>query len=462
MDVSKKVPVKHVTLFSNGVSIVERQGSLPVKEGILYSLDLDLDDLNNVLRTIMVIDLDGGAVKKIQYEISGDGFGPTDSGLQIDSNKALTSIIKGSVNEETKIVTKKGEEITGRILGSETNGHLIITNDSVERTDELILLTEEGSIIRLPMNEVDQIIPSKNVIKKIRQSQTPNKAKATIGWELDPGSDGKENHNLIIRYLQRLEKWDMIYHIHELNGKFILYGFGVLTNPTTEDWKDVSIDLELATAPESQTQIYPSKINIKEANKAETPLTKQNLISYKYNISEPLNIPKMSSVLIPIIQETVEGIREYFWNTSESKPTLFLKITNTKDLAWAPGSVVYWEKAQFTSEGRIEFTPVNEETRIRIGYTNDLIVKKEQEKVELNEKETSEGYTKKYVTKFRVENTRPEPVILWVKDKPPEDTKPEIINATHSPKKDTEDHPIWLLSLNPKEKKEVSIEYAYK
>ncbi len=462
MDVSKKIPVKHVTLFSNGISIIERQGSVPVKEGILYTLDFDLNDLNNVLRTILVIDADGGAVKKIQYEIPENGFEILGDRFRINHDKALSSIIEGSINEETTIITKSGEEITGRILGSETNGHLIITNDSVERTDELILLNEENKIIRLPLKDVDQIIPNKNVIKKIRRSQTPNKAEATIGWELDPGNEGKETHDLTIRYLQKLESWDMIYHIHELNGKFILYGWGVIRNPTEEDWKDVSVDLEVGTAPESKIQIYKPKVDNTEVNPTENMLVRQKAVSYQYHISEPLTIPKISSVLVPIIQETIEGTREYFWNTSESKPILFLKITNNQDLAWGPGSVVYWEKAQFTSEGKIEFTPINEEARIKIGHTFDVNVTKEQEKIEYDGEEASEDSARSYLTKFKLENLKTEPVILWINDKAPENSQPEIINATHNPKKDIEGNFIWLTTLGPREKNEISFAYAYK
>lgn len=462
MDVSKKIPVKHVTLFSNGISIIERQGSVPVKEGILYTLDFDMNDLNNVLRTILVIDADGGAVKKIQYEIPENGFEILGDRFKINSEKAFSSIIEGSINEETTIITNSRKEITGRILGTQTDGHLIITNDSVERTDELILLNGENMIVRLPLKDIDQIIPNKNVIKKIRQSQTQNKAEATIGWELDPGKNGKETHDLTIRYLQKLERWDMIYHIHELNGKFILYGWGVIRNPTEEDWKEVSVDLEVGTAPESKIQIIKPVIENTEVNPTENMLLRQKALAYQYHISEPLTIPKISSVLVPIIQETIEATREYFWNTSESKPILFLKITNNQDLAWGPGSVVYWEKAQFTSEGKIEFTPVNEEARIKIGHTSDVNVKKEQEKIEYNEEERSGNFARSYTTKFKLENFKTEPVILWINDKAPENSHPEIINATHNPKKDFEGNFIWLTTLAPKEKTEISFVYAYK
>nr|MDO8089699.1 DUF4139 domain-containing protein [Candidatus Sigynarchaeota archaeon] len=462
MDVSKKIPVKHVTLFSNGVSIVERQGSVPVKEGIIYSLDFDLNDLDNVLKTMLVIDADGGAVKKIQYELPESELGISGNGFRIDPNKALTSIIECSINEETTIVTSSGEEITGRILGSETNGHLIIADASVERTDELILINGENKIIRLPINEIEQLYPHKNVIKKIRSSnQTRSKAKATIGWELDPGKDGKDTHKMIIRYLQKLEKWDMIYHIHELNGKFIFYGWGVIRNPTDEDWKDVSIDLEVGAAPESNTTIYTLKTGDIVTPSSRIRAPERQSVSYQYRISERLTIPKMSSVLVPIIQETVEGTREYFWNTSESKPILFLKIQNNQDLAWAPGSVVYWERTQFTCEGKIEFTPVNGEARIRIGYTCDVAVKKEQEKLEGGE-ESDDDFARKYLTKFSIENLRSEPVVLWINDKAPEDSHPEIITATQSPRKDIEGNFIWMIHLNPREKTEISFMYAYK
>ncbi|MGQ9723253.1 MAG: DUF4139 domain-containing protein [Candidatus Jordarchaeum sp.] len=462
MDVSKKIPVKHVTLYSNGISIIERQGSVPVKEGILYTLNFDLNDLNNVLRTILVIDADGGAVKKIQYELPENGFEVVEDRFRISPNKAFSSIIEGSINEETVVITSGGEEITGCVLGYETNGHLIITNDSIERSDELVLLNEENKIIRIPVKDVDQLIPNKNVIKKIRQSQTSNKTEATIGWELDPGKDGKETHDITIRYLEKLEKWDMIYHIHELNGKFILYGWGVIRNPTEDDWKEVSVGLEVGSAPESKIQIVKYNFNNTEVNSGENMVAGQKTFSYRYHISEPLTIPKMSSVLVPIIQETVEGTREYFWNTSESRPILFLKIMNNQDLAWGPGSVVYWEKAQFTSEGRIEFTPISEEARIKIGHTSDVNVKKEQEKIESNKEEPNGEFVRKYFTKFKVENLRSEPVILWINDKAPENAHPEIMNATHNPKKDFEGNFIWLITLGPKEKNEISFSYAYK
>src|SRR5687767_14778998 len=143
--------VRRVVLYKHGVGYFERRGKVDGEEVI--HLDFKARDMNDVLKSMTVLDLGGGTVSAVGY----DSTKPLEKLLEeatirLPENGALTALlgqIKGA-----KIRTKVGTQvIEGTIVGMETvqvaagetsvpRVYLALLHDGAVRTYDLMELSE--------------------------------------------------------------------------------------------------------------------------------------------------------------------------------------------------------------------------------------------------------------------------------------------------------------------------------
>ena len=63
---SADLPVKKVTLYKHGIGYFERAGAVPAGEEV--RLDFKSNDMNDVLKSLIVVDADGGKISGIRYD----------------------------------------------------------------------------------------------------------------------------------------------------------------------------------------------------------------------------------------------------------------------------------------------------------------------------------------------------------------------------------------------------------
>src|SRR5688572_17055203 len=111
------VPVKAVVLFSSGVGYFEHFGS--VQGDGSTELMFKTNQINDILKSLVLQDLDGGKVSTITYP-SQDPVARTLKSFQVDlsGNPNLASLLT-QLRGSSVIVTLGNEEIGGVILGVE-------------------------------------------------------------------------------------------------------------------------------------------------------------------------------------------------------------------------------------------------------------------------------------------------------------------------------------------------------
>lgn len=103
-----ELPVRRVVLYKNGVAWVERGGD--VQPGTPLSLIFGPEEMNDVLKS-MVVESRGGAVARVRY----DGAVELKDNLSLEAGAPLAKILDGFRGSRVSI-TASGQTIEGRIL----------------------------------------------------------------------------------------------------------------------------------------------------------------------------------------------------------------------------------------------------------------------------------------------------------------------------------------------------------
>jgi len=327
VDVSKHLSLKHITFFYHGGALLEYQGMIPVKDGnTTYMMAIDPDEAEQVLSTLTVIDLDGGAVTKMIYQppkgVFSDG---------VDPRSFFQSLLSGLVGKNISVVMDDENSISGVLVGLDVE-------ESSARRDLYLNLLSSDQIHRVKSSDIKSLSIGKNDSLELK-SVIRGEVKAYVGWEIDPGLPGKDKHRVSVRYLQPVERWNVLYHLYMLDNTWILLVWCSVSNPTSKDWKNVSITI--------------TTNNLSTTSKNGQPQGDGETITY--NVSDPVTIPKFSKILIPVSRLEVEGELKAIRGMEGDQ--LSLTIRNKSGRLWLPGKLVVWkDNGSLVGTGEIPLT----------------------------------------------------------------------------------------------------------
>src|SRR4051794_20373765 len=126
--VRQDVPVSRVALFSSGVGYFEHAGT--VHGNGTTELRFRTEQMNDVLKSLVVQDEGGGLVKEITYP-SQDPVSKALRSFQVDitSNPSMAQLLN-QLRGAHVTVTSQAERLTGTILGVESRSRVTEKNTS--------------------------------------------------------------------------------------------------------------------------------------------------------------------------------------------------------------------------------------------------------------------------------------------------------------------------------------------
>jgi hypothetical protein len=243
------VPLSRVVLFNAGVGYFEHKGD--VEGSARLDLKFKVDDVNDLLKSMVVEDQGGGHVSTVTYG-SRD---PVTKALQtfsidLTNDPSLAGIlaqIRGEKIEVEVARNDKTETITGTILGLEKRERPVAAEGEKEvlKTDVLNLLTATG----LRSVELEQIrnlkLLNEKLAGELKQAlevlaSGHSNEKKTVSLNFI----GKGQRTVRVGYVQETPIWKTSYRlvIREDEGP-LLQGWAIVENTTEEDWKDVRLSL---------------------------------------------------------------------------------------------------------------------------------------------------------------------------------------------------------------------------
>ncbi len=237
-----EIPLKRVVLFNAGVGFFEHAGT--VTDSGSAAFKFNVDDINDLLKSLVVQDADGGRVSTVGYA-SKDPVEKTLKSFAIDltSNPSLADLLS-QVRGEQVVIEEGADKKTGLIVGLEKR-EIPAGDEQVVNVDVMTLLTEDGLTsvrldavgkIRLENAKLDAEF--RKALAIVASANATDKKGVTVNFL------GQGERRVKVGYIQETPIWKTTYRlVLSDEEKPFLQGWAIVENTTENDWKDVELSL---------------------------------------------------------------------------------------------------------------------------------------------------------------------------------------------------------------------------
>jgi len=258
------VPVRRVVLFSSGVGYYQHDGV--VSGHVATELRFKTDQINDVLKSLVLQDRDGGHVNAVTYP-SQAPLSRTLKSFQVDitSNPSLADLLNQL--RGAHVTVQAGQErITGTILGVETRRKAASVGEPVAVATLDILSGSSIRTIELPnvtslsLDDPQLQDELTKALAALVQSRDQDKKPVTVDFS------GTGERRVRIGYIVEAPVWKTSYRLLLGDRRSQLQGWAIVENQTESDWNDVSLSL-VSGRPISFTMnlyqaLYASRPNV--------------------------------------------------------------------------------------------------------------------------------------------------------------------------------------------------------
>lgn len=243
-DRGAELPISKVVLYQNGVGYFEKRGKTDKK---LVELRVRPDQINDVLKSLAVLDLGGGAASAVSLPVekSGDRLA-AELPPQVRNATGLVGLLAVLRGAEVQ-VSGKGGNLRGRVVGVELPPRQGGDKDSgPPRGAILTLMTGEDRLATTPVDGISELIIGDRTLS-VGLKQSLDISRADGAWK--PASlhirlAGDKTHDLIVSYIHEVPVWRPAYRAWVEKDKGVqLQGWAIVDNTSGEDWTDVKLTL---------------------------------------------------------------------------------------------------------------------------------------------------------------------------------------------------------------------------
>lgn len=234
------LPLKKIVLFNSGVGFFEHAGEVTGDASV--DLQFNVDDINDLLKSLVPQDLGGGRASTVTYG-SMDPITKTLKTFAIDltQNPTIADLLGQVRGEQAEL--DAGKAMKGTILGIEKRKHRV--EKEIVEEEYLNLLTDEGlTSVALPSVQRIRLLNPK-LDAELRQAL----ALLATGRSNDKKSVslrflGEGKRPVRVSYIQESPVWKTSYRLVLDEEKDpLLQGWAIVENTTEEDWKEVDLTL---------------------------------------------------------------------------------------------------------------------------------------------------------------------------------------------------------------------------
>jgi len=258
---SVQLPIGQVVLFSSGVGYFQREGS--VEGDARVDLSFPVADINDLLKSMVVRDLNGGHISTVSY----DSNAPVERTLKsfainLTGNPGFGQLLNQARGEKVEVVLQQGNAtqpgtMTGTVVGIEKQKQAVGKDGSVEV--ELLNLWCSDGVRSLKLNEVQRVrflnpimeTEFRKALETLAQSHDTQKKAVSISFQ------GEGKRDVRVGYVIENPIWKTSYRlVLDKKEKPYLQGWAIVENPTDEDWKDVKMALVAGRPISFQMDLY--------------------------------------------------------------------------------------------------------------------------------------------------------------------------------------------------------------
>jgi len=240
---AQSVPVTKVMLFSSGVGYFEHAGT--VHGNSSTELRFKTSQINDILKSIMLQDRDGGRIGTITYP-SQDPLAKTLKSFQVDiaQNPTLADLLNQLRGAHVSVQTG-GERLAGTVMGVETRQKLAAVGQPAT-TAVLNLLSgatirsvELQSISNLSLDDPELQDELTKALAALSQARDQDKKPVSIAF------NGAGERRVRIGYVVETPVWKTSYRLmlEPKSNVARIQGWAIVENQTESDWNNVSLSL---------------------------------------------------------------------------------------------------------------------------------------------------------------------------------------------------------------------------
>ncbi len=237
------LPVARVVLFTSGVGYFSRQGT--VEGDARVDLQFPETDVNDLLKSLTVEDLNGGTLGAISY----DSQQPVDKllssfAIDLSGQPPLSQILTQARGEAVELtLPAPAPAVTGVVVGVEERQ--TGTPEKPAATEHLTVLTASG-LQSVNLRDVQRVkFQNPRLEAELRRAlevlaRSHDSRKKSVSVRLA----GAGKRAVRIGYVVEAPVWKTSYRLLlDKDGKPTLQGWAVVENTTDEDWTDVTMSL---------------------------------------------------------------------------------------------------------------------------------------------------------------------------------------------------------------------------
>jgi hypothetical protein len=250
---NSKLPVKRVVLYKNGVGYFEHLGQVHDNQDV--AIPFTSGQLNDVLKTLTVLDLNGGRIAGVAYGTAA----PLDrqlGDLRLPaSDKTTLAEFLGALRG-TRLEARNGANvITGRLLSVEHKTR--VAGGTTLEVDYISLITDSGEIKTTEVSPAFSVrLLERGLAGKVdRLLDLVSAEREADVRRMVVSTQGSGDRSLFVSYISEVPVWKATYRI-VLNAKgadHLLQGWAIVDNTTGQDWQNIHLSL-VAGAPQSFIQ----------------------------------------------------------------------------------------------------------------------------------------------------------------------------------------------------------------
>ena len=254
-DNAPRLPVKRVVLYKNGVGYFEHSARVHGNQEL--AIDFTTAQLNDVLKSLTVVDLGDGHISGVRY----NSIAPLDERL-----KTLRLPFREQVTRTGFLSAMRGSRVEIRSGSSSATGRLLSVEQEQRTNDkgtnyqvtELSVMTDAGEMknfdlgpavsVRLAERDLNQEVG--HYLDLVGSSRARDLRRMSIS------ATGSGDRDIFVSYISEVPVWKSTYRIilpEKAGEKPLLQGWAIVDNTIGEDWKDVQLSL-IAGAPQSFVQ----------------------------------------------------------------------------------------------------------------------------------------------------------------------------------------------------------------
>ncbi|MBZ5634993.1 MAG: DUF4139 domain-containing protein [Acidobacteriia bacterium] len=328
--VAADLPIREVILYKHGVGYFERSGEL--RAGDTARLDFKASDMNDVLKSLTIVDRSGGVIGGVRY----DAAEALEKRLQdfpfaVDRQASLAAFLD----------QMKGARLELR-LGSDTLAGTIIsarTSKPDEKTPEretVVLLTDPGEIRTFDLGAASSVKLSdpklQGLLRDYLTVLSGARSKDRRSVYIDAG--GTATRQLSASYMTPSAVWKSSYRlIFGPQTEATLEGWAIIDNTSGEDWSNVKLSVVSGRPISFITQLYEPRYVTRPTaelaeNQAVAPVVLQGAVAAGRAGTANLAAPRA----IRPQAEAREFLADNLLKTESGQASSIAPTTDTRDL----------------------------------------------------------------------------------------------------------------------------------